>query len=132
MAETSKHCPNCSAPLDLPVGETEILCDYCESRLQFVPGVEELAVVRTREEMKYKERVTVRQMVLRRELEREKAEAWRRTAAQVAISAAPAVGGAVARIAFRAALGRSAGCLGCCGALLLATLSALMAIALLS
>lgn len=130
MDGPGKHCPNCSAPLDLPLGETELVCDYCESRLHFVPGEAELSVVKTREEMKYKERVAVRQMVMRRELEREEAEAWRRTAAQVAISAAPAVGSAVARVAFRAALGRSAGCFGC-GILFLMLLS-LAAITLLA
>lgn len=113
MEDRHRHCPNCSAPLDVPLGETEVLCEYCETKLRFEPGEGELAVVRTREEMKYRERVAVRQVVLRHELEREKAEAWRRTAAQVAIAAAPFVGAALARGAFRAALGRPAGCLGC-------------------
>jgi uncharacterized Zn finger protein (UPF0148 family) len=110
------HCPNCSAPLDLPMGETEVICDYCESRLKFVPATEELEVVRTREEMKYRERVAVRQAVLEKQLRQEETARWRETAAKVAIAAAPAVGGAVARAAFRTALGRAAG--GGCGCLL--------------
>ncbi len=109
------HCPNCSAPLDLPMGETEVVCDFCESRLKFVPATEELEVVRTREEMKYRERVAVRQAVLEKQLRQEETARWRETAARVAIAAAPAVGGAVARAAFRTALGRAAG--GGCGCL---------------
>jgi len=103
------HCPNCSAPLDLPVGETEALCAYCASRLVFVPATEELEVVRTREEMKYRERVAVQQAILRKQLQQEETAKWREAAARVAIAAAPAVGGAVARAAFRTVLGRTAG-----------------------
>lgn len=130
MEPDTRHCPNCSAPLNLRIGETEVVCGYCESRLKVVPGATELEVVRTREEMKYRERVAVRQLVMRRELERDEAAAWRRTAAQVAISAAPAVGGAVARAAFRAALGRP-GCGPGCGCLVTLT-AALLAAGLLA
>jgi len=128
----TRHCPNCSAPLDLKLGETEAVCGYCESRLRFVPGETELEVVRTREEMKYRERVAVRQLVMRRELEREEATAWRRTAAQVAIAAAPAVGSALARVAFRSALGRPGCGPGCGCLLLLAACLVLLAVALAS
>ncbi len=107
------HCPNCSAPLKVPLGEVEVVCDFCESRLKFHPDASELAVVKTREEMKYRERVAVRKAVLQKQLEQEEAERWRRTAAQVAIAVLPVVGSAVGRSMFHAALGRRSGCLGC-------------------
>ncbi len=114
------HCPNCSAPLDLPVGETEAPCAFCGSRLKFLPSTEELEVVRTREEMKYRERVAVQQEILRKQLKQEEAARWREAAAKVAIAAAPAVGSAAARTAVRVILGRAAGA-GCgCLSLLLA------------
>ena len=53
------HCPNCSAPLAVELGQVEVLCEFCDSRLRLIPGRDELAVVRTREEMKYRERVAV-------------------------------------------------------------------------
>jgi DNA-directed RNA polymerase subunit RPC12/RpoP len=118
MEEQELHCPNCSAPLKLPLGETEAYCDYCGSQLRFLPDANEMQVVRTREEMKYKERVAVQRAILQKQLEQEEAERWRRTAAQVAIAALPVVGSAVGRGLFRAALGRRGGCLGCgCGTL---------------
>lgn len=122
------HCPNCSAPLDLPLGETEALCAYCGSRLAFVPATEELQVVRTREEMKYRERVAVQQAILRKQLAQEETAKWREAAARVAIAAAPAVGGAVARAAFRTVLGRTAGA--GCGCLSLLLAAAVLAVLL--
>ena len=47
------HCPNCSAPLEVALGQVEVLCEFCDPQLRLIPGKEELAVVRTREEMKY-------------------------------------------------------------------------------
>ena len=132
MADTTYHCPNCSAPLDVPLGEVEVACPFCESRLRFLPDASELEVVKTREEMKYKERVAVQKLLMRKQLEQEEAERWRQTAAQVAISALPVVGTAVGRGLFRAALGSRGGCLGCgCLSLALAMLTTLAAGALL-
>ena len=117
MVETRTiKCPNCSAPLDVPLGETEVLCDYCDSQLRLLPEREELEVVRTREEMKYRERVAVAQARMRQDLAREEAAAWRQTAAKVAIVALPLVGSSAGRAVFNAALRRSGmgrGCLGC-------------------
>jgi hypothetical protein len=124
MEEKDLKCPNCAAPLHVPLGETEALCHFCESRLKFLPDGREMEVVKTREEMKYKERVEVRRLVLQKQLEQEEHEAWRHTAAQVALQALPVVGTAVGRGLFRAALGRSSGCLGCgCFTSLLALLA---------
>lgn len=125
MQTETLHCPNCSAPLDAPVGETDLLCEYCESRLRRTPVEGELEVVRTREEMKYKERVAVRQAILRKQLEQEEAERWRQTAANVAITVLPAVGTAVGRGLFRAALRRGIGC-GCLLPILAALAAALL------
>lgn len=113
------HCPNCSAPLHVAMGETEVLCDYCASRLRFVPGHAELEVVRTREEMKRRERVDVQKALLEKQLRQEELARWRQTAAHVAIQAMPVVGQAVGKAAFRAAVSRAggAGC-GCMGSLL--------------
>jgi uncharacterized Zn finger protein (UPF0148 family) len=128
MADTTYHCPNCSAPLDVPLGEVEMACPFCESRLRFLPEASELEVVKTREEMKYKERVEVHKLLMRKQLEQEEAERWRQTAAQVAIAALPMVGTAVGRGLFRAALGRRGGCLGCgCLSLALGIVAALTA-----
>jgi len=107
------HCPNCSAPLKVPPGEVDVLCEFCESRLTFIPSTQEMEVVRTREDMKRKERVEVQRLQLQKELQQEETERWRQTAAQVAISTLPVVGTAVGRGLFRAALGRGRGCLGC-------------------
>src|SRR5512139_3774268 len=107
MAETrTVKCPNCSAPLTVPLGETEAWCDYCDSQLRMVPGQEELEVVRTREEMKCRERVAVAQARMKQELTREEAERWRQTAAKVAIAALPLVGRSAGRALFDAALRR--------------------------
>lgn len=120
------HCSNCSAPLEVALGQVEVLCEFCDSRLRIVPGKDELAVVRTREEMKYRERVAVQKAILRQKLEREEAERWRQTAAKVAIAAVPLVGRAAGRGLFNAALQRAGGCLGCgCLGFLLALVCAL-------
>ena len=106
-------CPNCGAPLDLAIGETEVACDYCASLLRFVPEAEELEVVRTREEMKYRERVAVQKQIMRNKLEQEEMERWRQTAAKVAIAAVPIVGRTASRAAFDSALRHGGGCTGC-------------------
>jgi DNA-directed RNA polymerase subunit RPC12/RpoP len=109
-------CPNCSAPMTVPLGETEFDCEYCDSRVRLLPNSEEMEVVRTREEMKRRERVALAQARLRKQLEHEEAEAWRQTAAKVAIAALPIVGRSAGHAFFRAALrqtGAGRGCLGC-------------------
>ena len=126
------HCPNCSAPLKVPPGEVDVLCAFCESRLSFIPSTQEMEVVKTREEMKRKERVEVQRLQLQKELQQEEAAKWRQTAAQVAISTLPLVGTAMGRGLFRAALGRfRGGCMGCgCLLPLLLGLAALAAVLL--
>jgi uncharacterized Zn finger protein (UPF0148 family) len=120
------HCANCSAPLAVDLGQVEVLCEFCDSRLRIVPGETELAVVRTREEMKYRERVAVQKAILRQKLEREEAERWRQTAAKVAIAAVPMVGRAAGRGLFNAVMQRGGGCLGCgCFGLIAAVLALL-------
>jgi len=111
MAEpTSHHCPNCSAPVDVPLGEIEVFCEYCDSQLRFIPEAEELEVIRTREEMKYRERVAVEKQILRNKLHREEMDRWRETAAKVAIASVPVVGRTAARTLFGAALRKGGGC----------------------
>jgi hypothetical protein len=100
-----------------------VLCEFCDSQLRLIPGKEELAVVRTREEMKYRERVAVQKAVLRQRLEREEAEKWREVAAKVAIAAVPIVGRAAGRGLFGAAVDKGSGCIGC-GCLVLLALVA--------
>ena len=95
------------------MGETEVPCDYCSSLLRFVPGAEELEVVRTREEMKHRERVAVQKQILRNRLEQEEMDRWRQTAARVAIAAVPIVGRTASRAAFDSALRHGGGCTGC-------------------
>jgi len=106
-------CPNCAAPLKVPIGEVETLCEYCGSQLRFTPDDKELEVVRTREEMKYRERVAVQKAQLRQKMEQEEMAAWRQTAGKVALAALPAVGDAAGRALFRGAMQRSGGCIGC-------------------
>ena len=122
------HCPNCSAPLEVELGQVEVLCEYCDSRLEMIPGREELAVVRTREEMKYRERVAVQKAILRQKLEREETERWRQTAAKVAIAAVPLVGRAAGRGLFHAALDKGSGCLGCGCLVVLALIGGVLAV----
>lgn len=119
---TSHHCPNCSAPVTVPLGEIEIFCEYCDSQLRFIPEAEELEVIRTREEMKYRERVAVEKQILRNKLRREEMDRWRETAAKVAIAAVPVVGRTAGRALFNASLrkGSGCGCLAILGALLAA------------
>ena len=118
----SHHCANCSAPLDIELGQVEVFCEFCDSELKIIPGQDELAVVRTREEMKYRERVAVQKAILRQKLEREEAERWRQAAAKVAIAALPIVGRSAGRGLFNAALARGGGCLSC-GCLVLLALA---------
>jgi len=106
-------CPNCGAPLDVPLGEVEALCEFCASRLRFVPEENELEVVRTREEMKRRERVEVEKQILRNRLEKEEMDRWRQTASKVAIAALPIIGRTAGRAAFNTAASRGGGCAGC-------------------
>jgi uncharacterized Zn finger protein (UPF0148 family) len=112
-------CPNCGAPLDVPLGEVEALCEYCRSKLRFVPEENELEVVRTREEMKHRERIAVEKQLLRNQLEKQEMDRWRETASRVAIAALPIVGRTAGRAAFNAAAGSGGGGCGGCGCLAL-------------
>ena len=125
METRSLGCPNCGAPLDVPIGEVEALCDYCRSKLRFVPEENELEVVRTREEMKHRERIAVEKQILRNRLEHEEMDRWRATASKVAIAALPIVGRTAGRAAFNAAArGGGEGCGGCgCLALIAALIA---------
>jgi len=115
----------------VPLGETELDCDYCDSRVRFLPGSDELEVVRTREELKTRERVALQQTRMRHQLEQEEAERWRQTTAKVAIAALPIIGRTAGRALFDAALRRpGSGCLGCGCLLPLAVLLASAAAAL--
>ena len=82
------------------IGEVEALCGYCASRLKFIPEDNELEVVKTREEMKHRERVEVEKQILRNRLKKEEMDRWRETAAKVAIAAVPIVGRTAGRAAF--------------------------------
>jgi uncharacterized Zn finger protein (UPF0148 family) len=116
----ARHCPNCAAPLEVDLGQVEVPCEYCGSLLRFLPGKEEMEVVKTREEMKRRERVEVQKAILHKELQQEESERWRQAAGRVAIAAMPVVGEAAGRAAFRAVLDRTGGCLGCgCAAVIL-------------
>jgi uncharacterized Zn finger protein (UPF0148 family) len=109
----SRKCPNCGAPLTVPLGEVEVFCTYCDSQLRFLPDAEELEVVRTREEMKYRERVAVQKARMRNELQQEELDKWRETAGKVAISALPLIGEAAGKTLFGAVMARGSGCFGC-------------------
>ena len=115
---THYSCPNCSAPVHLPLGEVEALCEYCGSHLRFIPTKMEMEVVRTREEMKYRERVALQKALLEKNLRQEELARWRNTAGKVAIAALPVIGDVAGRALFRSALHRQgssrAGC-GCLG-----------------
>lgn len=107
-------CANCAAPLHVPLGEVETICEYCGSHLRFLPGEEEMEVVRTREEMKYRERVAVQKAILKKKLEQEELDKWRETAGKVAIAAMPVVGDVASRALLRSAAGsKPGGCAGC-------------------
>jgi hypothetical protein len=77
-----------------------------------LPEGAELEVVRTREEMKRRERVDVQRLILQKRLQEEEAERWRQAAGRVAIAALPVVGDVAGRALFGAAM-RRGGCLGC-------------------
>ena len=131
MAETiSYDCPNCSAPVTLPLGEVETVCEYCGSHLRFLPDEREMEVVRTREEMKRRERVAIQKAMLKKQLDQEEMARWRNTAARVAIAALPVVGDVAGRAMFRSAVHRGGGgCAGCgCLGLAAALLAALAAL----
>jgi hypothetical protein len=113
MDTRSVHCPNCAAPLRLPIGDVEALCEYCASQLRFIPEAEEMEVVRTREEMRYRERVAVQKQILRNQMHHEEMDRWRSVAGRVAIAALPVVGEATGKAMFRAAVHRGGGCAGC-------------------
>ena len=124
----SHHCPNCSAPVDVALGEVEVFCEYCDSQLRFIPDAEELEVVKTREQMKHRERVAAQQQILRNKLHHEEMDRWRATAAKVAIAAVPVVGRTAGRVMFDQAISRGGGC-GCgCLAVLAALAAALLAL----
>jgi hypothetical protein len=125
MDTRSLHCPNCSAPIAVPLGEVEHACAYCGSQLRLLPSGEEMEVVRTREEMKVRERVAVQQQVLRNQMQQEEMDRWRQVAGRVAIASLPVVGRAAGNALFRAAVTRGGGCAGCgCVCLLAAVVAA--------
>ncbi len=127
MESKSHHCPNCAAPVNLALGEVEAICEYCASRLRFLPDADEMEVVRTREEMKYRERVAVQKQILQNKLEHEEMDRWRQTAGKVAIAALPVVGDVAGKALFGAALKRSGGgCAGCGCATMLAAIAAVV------
>jgi hypothetical protein len=118
METLTRGCPNCGAPVSVPLGEVETVCEFCGSQLRFLPDATEMEVVRTREEMRYRERVAVHKEHLRKKLRQEELARWRQMAGRVAVSAMPVVGDAAGRALFRAAVARGsgAGC-GCLGVL---------------
>ena len=129
METRSHHCPNCSAPLAVPIGEVEVGCEYCGSSLKLLPDENEMAFIRTREEMKYRERVAVEKQILKNKLHREEMDRWRETAARVAIAAVPVVGRTAGRAMFNHAVSRGGGC-GCGCLAVIAALSSLAVLAL--
>jgi hypothetical protein len=123
-----RKCPNCAAPLDAAIGDVEDICEYCGSLIRLIPEAEELEVVRTREDMKRRERVAIQKEKLRRHVEQQEMERWRRAAAGVALRAMPIIGDAAGRAVFRGAMGRGGcGCIGCSVFLWLTVGSALTA-----
>lgn len=131
MDAQSLDCPNCSAPANVPLGEVETVCEFCGSHLRFLPNESEMEVVRTREEMKYKERVAVQKAALKKKLEQEELARWRETVGKVAIAALPVVGDVAGRTLFRSAVkhGGGGGCAGCgCLGLVIAALASLFAV----
>jgi hypothetical protein len=99
----------------VPLGEVETDCEFCGSELRMLPGKEELEVVRTREEMKKRERVEVQRHALDQRFKREEYDRWRQAAGKVAIAAMPVIGDAAGRAVLRGAMHRGGG--GCCGCL---------------
>jgi hypothetical protein len=98
------------------LGEVETGCEFCGSELRLLPGEQELEVVRTREEMKRRERVDVQKHVLDQRLRQDEMERWRQAAGKVAIAALPVVSDAAGRALVRAAVHRGGG--GCGGCLM--------------
>jgi len=93
-------------------GEVEVDCDYCDSRVRLLPGSDEMEVVRTREELKSRERVTLEQERLRRQVSRRRPSAGARPPRAWPLPRCPCW--AAARVApRRRALRRPGGCLGC-------------------
>ncbi len=84
--------------------------------------------MRTREEMKYKERVAVQKEILNKRMEQEEMDRWREVAGNVAIRALPVVGDVAGRALFGAAMTRGGGCVGCGCLGLLAALGAIAAL----
>lgn len=113
MDKRTRHCPNCGAPIAIEIGETDFVCQFCASKLHFIPSREELTVVKKREEMKYRERVATRKLAMEKQLRQEEAEKWRQTAAKVAVAALPLVGDTAGRALFNSILKRGSGCIGC-------------------
>jgi hypothetical protein len=106
-------CPNCGAPTELALGEVEALCQFCGSRVAHLPGEGELEVVRTREEVKARERLDVERLEQQRRLRELEGERWRQAAGKVAAAVLPALGRSAGRAAAEAVLARGGGCLGC-------------------
>lgn len=126
MSEKLKtySCPNCSAPVHLPLGEVEAICEYCGSHLRFLPSKQEMEVVRTREEMKYRERVAIQKALLEKNLRQEELARWRNTAGKVAIAALPVIGDVAGRALFRSAIPREGSSPLGCGCILIIALGA--------
>jgi len=130
METKELSCANCAAPIFVPLGEVEAFCEFCGSHLRFLPDENEMQVVRTREEMKYRERVAVQKAILSKKLEQEERDKWRATAGKVAIAALPLIGDAAGKAVFRATLQRGGGCLGCGCVGMLIVAGGLVAVAL--
>lgn len=101
------------------------MCEYCGSHIRFLPDEREMEVVKTREEMKRKERVDIQKAMLHKQLEQEELAAWRNTAAKVAVAALPVVGDVAGRALFRSAVKKGGGgCSGCgCAAVIILALA---------
>lgn len=122
-------CPNCSAPTTIPVGDVETVCEYCGSHLRFLPDAREMEVVRTREDMKRRERIAIQKAFLEKQLRQEELAQWRSTAASVAVKALPVVGDVAGRALFRSAIHKGGGGCSGCGCLgLIALLIGILAV----
>ncbi len=119
-------CPNCGAPASAPLGEVETFCEHCGSQLRLLPDDRELEVVRTRENMKRRERVAIKKAILEKEFAKEEMDKWRETAGKVAIAALPIVGDVASRALLRTVINRGGGC-GCsCLAIVAAVVAAIV------
>lgn len=122
-------CPNCSAPTTIPLGDVETVCEYCGSHLRFLPDAREMEVVRTREDMKRRERIAIQKAFLEKQLRQEELAQWRSTAASVAVKALPVVGDVAGRALFRSAIHKGGGGCSGCGCLgLIALLIGILAV----